>query len=299
MKISNFVQRVSREWQALKRDIKRSSHTAASGIPSLVEGSETQFPQRFKNKVALITGGGSGIGRATAIRLAQEGAAIGVVGRNLDKIKKVSQYIETQGGQAIGIQCDVTSESDCRHMIEQIIQRFSRLDVLVCSAGIHGGGETVVDTPVALWDEVLNIDLRGAYLSAKFAIQEMHKLGGGAIVNISSIGGMHGSSHGTAFQSAKGGLINLTRHMAVAHAPENVRVNCICPGVIETPLTQRWLSHWRTYRQVRKWHPMNRLGAPEEVAAAVAFLASNEASFITGAILPVDGGYLAAGRGEP
>jgi NAD(P)-dependent dehydrogenase (short-subunit alcohol dehydrogenase family) len=299
MTISSFIHRISREWQALKRDMNRSSQTAATGAPYLPEDSEVRFPKRFKDKVALITGGGSGIGRATAIRLAQEGAAIGIAGRNLEKIKKVCQDIEIQGGQAIDIKCDVTSESDCHHMVEEIINRFGRLDVLVCSAGIHGGGETVVDTPVALWDEVLNIDLRGAYLSAKFAIQEMHKLGGGAIVNISSIGGMHGSSHGTAFQSAKGGLINLTRHMAVAHALENVRVNCICPGVIETPLTQRWLNNWRTYRQVKKWHPMNRLGAPEEVAAAVAFLASNEASFITGAILPVDGGYLASGRGEP
>lgn len=299
MKISSFVQRISREWQALRRDRHRSFQTTATGAPSLSEGPEIRTSRRFKDRVALITGGGSGIGRATAIRLAQEGAAIGVGGRNLEKIKKVRQDIESQGGQAIDIQCDVTSESDCRRMVEEIINRFGRLDVLVSSAGVHGGGETVVDTPVALWDEVLNIDLRGAYLSAKFAIQEMQKIGGGAVVHISSIGGMLGSPHGTAFQSAKGGLINLTRHMAVAHAPDNIRVNCICPGVIETPLTQRWLSNWRTYRRVRNWHPMNRIGAPEEVAAAVAFLASEEASFITGAILPVDGGYLASGRGEP
>ena len=299
MKISSLVQRISNEWQAFRRDKHHSSHNAATRVASLSEGSELQRSKRFEQKVALITGGGSGIGRASAIRLAQEGAAIGVAGRNLTKIKHVRQEIESQGGQAIDIQCDVTSESDCRRMVEEIINRFGRLDVLVCSAGIHGGGETVIDTSVALWDEVLNIDLRGAYLSAKFAIQEMQKVKGGAVVHISSIGGMHGSPHGTAFQSAKGGLINLTRHMAVAHAQDKIRVNCICPGVIETPLTQRWLSHWRTYRHVRKWHPMNRIGAPKEVAAAVAFLASDEASFITGAILPVDGGYLASGRGNP
>ena len=268
-------------------------------VTYLSEGSEMQLSRRFEGKVAMVTGGGSGIGRATAIRLAQEGAAIGIGGRNLKKIKKVCQEIESQGGQAIDIQCDVTSESDCRRMVEEIINRFGRLDVLVCSAGIHGGGQTVVDTPVAVWDEVLNIDLRGAFLCSKFAIRQMQKIGGGAVVHVSSIGGMHGSSHGTAFQSAKGGLINLTRHMAVAHAPDNIRVNCICPGVIETPLTQEWLGCRDTYNHVRKWHPMNRIGAPEEVAAAIAFLASGEASFITGAILPVDGGYLASGRGEP
>jgi len=172
-----------------------------------------QLSRRFEGRVAMVTGGGSGIGRAAAIRLAQEGAAIGIGGRNLKKIKKVRQEIESQGGQAIDIQCDVTSESDCRRMVEEIINRFGRLDVLVSSAGIHGGGQTVVDTPVAVWDEVLNIDLRGAFLCAKFAISQMQKIGGGAVVHISSIGGMHGSPHGTAFQSAKGGLINLTRHI--------------------------------------------------------------------------------------
>ncbi len=252
--------------------------------------------RRFENKVALITGGNSGIGRAIAIRLAIEGAAIGVVGRDLQKALQVRQEIESLGGEALEIKCDVAEESDCQSAVEQIINQFNRLDVLCTSAGIHGAGHTVVDTPVELWDQVINTDLKGAYLISKFSIPEMRKVGGGSIVHISSIGGMRGSTEGMAFQSAKGGVNNLTRHMAVAHATENIRVNCICPGVITTPLTQKWLSDSETYMKVCQSHPMNRIGEPQEVAAAAAFLASDEASFITGAILPVDGGYLAAGK---
>lgn len=258
-----------------------------------------QYSQRFAGKVALITGGGSGLGRAAAMRLAQEGGVIGLAGRRLETTCKVREEIESLGGKALAIQCDVGQELDCQQMVEQIIGEFDRLDVLITCAGIHGGGQTVVDTPLEIWEQVLNTDLKGAYLSSKFAIPQMRKVGGGSIVHVSSIGGMRGSSQGMAFQSAKGGLINLTRHMAVAHGPENIRVNCICPGVVTTPLTEQWLSDPRVHKIVCTWHPMNRIGKPEEFAAAAAFLASDEASFITGAILPVDGGYLASGRGNP
>ena len=258
-----------------------------------------KLSRRFEGRVALITGGSSGIGRATAVRLAREGAAVGVVGRHLDKARKVCKEIESHGGRAIEIKCDVISESDCEQMVEEIVDRFGRLDVLVTSAGTHGGGNTVVDTPVDVWDSVHDIDLRGAYLSSKFAIPKMSEAGGGAIVHISSILGLSGSDHGMAFQSAKGGLISLTRHMAIAHAAENIRVNCLCPGNIETPLTQAWLNDPITHDRVSSWNPMNRIGVPNEVAAAAAFLAAEEASFITGAILPVDGGYLTMGRGSP
>ncbi len=132
--------------------------------------------------------------------------------------------------------------------------------------------------------------------ASKFAIPEMRKAGGGAIVHVSSLGGLRGDWGGAAFSAAKGGVINLTRHMAVAHAPENIRVNCICPGVIETPLVEKWLSTPGVRPSVTARHPMGRLGRPEEVAAAVALLASDDASFITGAILAVDGGSLAMGR---
>jgi NAD(P)-dependent dehydrogenase (short-subunit alcohol dehydrogenase family) len=252
--------------------------------------------RRFENKVALITGGNSGLGRAIAIRLAMEGAAIGVLGRDLEKALQVRQEIESLGGKALAIKCDVTQESDCQRAVDQVISKFHRLDILCTSAGIYGGGKNVVDTHVELWDQVINTDLKGVYLISKFSIPEMRKVNGGSIVHISSIGGLTGFPEGMAFHSAKGGVINLTRHMAVAHATENIRVNCICPGVIITPLTQKWLSDPETYTKVCQSYPMNRIGEPEEVATAVAFLASDEASFITGVILPVDGGYLAAGK---
>ncbi|MBE9041754.1 SDR family oxidoreductase [Oscillatoriales cyanobacterium LEGE 11467] len=260
---------------------------------------ETLPSRRFEGKTALLTGGGSGIGRASALRLALEGASIALVGRTLDKLVSVCEEIEGLGGKAIPVPCDVTRETDCQKAIAQLARQFEGLDVLVTSAGIHGGSKTAIDTPEEVWDLTLDTDLKGAYLISKFAIPQMHRRGGGAIVHISSIGGLRGSREGIAFQAAKGGLINLTRHMAIAHAAENIRTNCICPGVILTPMTQKWLSNPQVDRVVRSWHPLNRIGRSEEVAAAVAFLASEEASFITGAILPVDGGYLAAGPGSP
>ncbi|NEO30818.1 MAG: glucose 1-dehydrogenase [Symploca sp. SIO3C6] len=294
--IQELQKLLARQWQQMTTVV--STLPRQSGVSGIYpkQGFEMKLSRRFEGRVALITGGGSGLGRATAIRLAREGAAVGVASRNLEKTKKVCQEIESLGSKAIAIQCNVKHESECELMVEQIISKFGRLDILVTSAGIHGGGKTVVETPVEIWNRVIDIDLKGAYLSSKFAIPPMRQVGSGSIVHISSIGGLRGSSGGMAFQSAKGGLINLTRHMAVAHAAENIRVNCLCPGVIMTPLTEKFLKNPTTYSKVCRWHPMNRIGEPEEVAATVAFLASEEASFITGAIIPVDGGYLAAGR---
>jgi len=255
--------------------------------------------RRFADKVALITGGGAGLGRATALRLAEEGARVAVADLLPERADTVAEEIAALDSRGLSIRCDVASEKDCRHMVEKTVAAFGSLDVLFTSAGLHGGGRTVEDTSVDTWDQVLDVDLKGVYLSCKFAVPEMRKAGGGAIVHVSSIGGLSGSPHGLPFQTAKGGLINLTRHMAVAHAPDRIRVNCICPGVVETPLTAQWLSDPETRERVTAWHPLNRIGSPEEIAATVAFLASDEASFITGAILPVDGGYLAAGRGTP
>jgi NAD(P)-dependent dehydrogenase (short-subunit alcohol dehydrogenase family) len=251
--------------------------------------------RRFEGRAALIAGGASGIGRGAAIRLAQEGAAVAIADINAETGGETCRQVEAMGGSALFVLADVTEELDCRRMVEETVRELGRLDVLVNSTGVPTGGGTVVDTTLEHWNKLLDVDLKAVYLASRFAVPEMVKVGGGAIVNVSSIGGLRGSLTGMAFQAAKGGVINLTRHMAIAHAAQHIRVNCICPGVIDTPLVERWLSDPQEYKRACALHPMNRIGKPEETAAAIAFLASDEASFITGAVLPVDGGFLAKG----
>lgn len=250
---------------------------------------------RFKDRVALITGGASGIGLASGIRMGSEGASIGVADINEENAKKAVKEIEKAGGRALAITTDVTKTEDNRRMVGETVKAFGRLDCLVTCAGVGAGGN--VDTiDEEYWDRVLNLDLRAVFLACKYCIPDIRKTGKGAIVHISSIGGLCGMS-GASFCAAKAGVVNLTRQMATAYAKENIRTNCICPGVIDTPLVQNWLNHKPGYREeVAAWHPLNRLGVAEEVAAAVAFLCSDEASYITGVALPVDGGYMAAGR---
>jgi NAD(P)-dependent dehydrogenase (short-subunit alcohol dehydrogenase family) len=188
----------------------------------------------------------------------------------------------------------VTKPEDNEKAIKETVKAFEGLQVLFPSAGIGAGGD-VVETTEERWDQVLNLDLRGVFLSCKFAIPEMRKAKGGSIVLVSSIGGERGN-WGASFCAAKGAIVNLTRSMALAHAQENIRVNCVAPGYIATPIIQRVCDDPELRAKIGKKHPMGRVGEADEVAAAIAFLASDEASYITGAILPVDGGYLAAGQ---
>ena len=252
------------------------------------------YNRRFEGRVALITGGASGLGKATAVRLASEGASLCLADIDEQTGPKACEQIQETGAKAMFVHGDVTRETDCETMLAETIKAFGKLDVLVTSAGV-GWGKALDETSESEWDRVVDLDLKGVYLISRFAIPEMRKARGGSIVHISSIGGMQGMS-GAAFCAAKGGVVNLTRSMCRECAGENIRVNCVCPGVIPTPLTQRWLSDPENRRRQEQRHPLGRLGTPEEVAAAIAFLASDEASFVTGAILPVDGGYLAAGR---
>jgi NAD(P)-dependent dehydrogenase (short-subunit alcohol dehydrogenase family) len=207
--------------------------------------------------------------------------------------EQTCEQIKAAGGNGQFFSVDVTRAADCELMAIETVKAFGRLDVLFTSAGVGAGG-TVVDISESDWDRVVDLDLKGVYLSCKYAIPEMRKTGGGAIVHVSSIGGLRGN-WGANFCAAKAGVVNLTQSMALAHAKENIRVNCVCPGYVATPIIQTILDDPEALAQAARRHPMGRIGEPEEVAAAVAFLASDEASFITGAILPVDGGYLAAG----
>lgn len=249
--------------------------------------------RRFEQRVALITGGSSGLGRATAVRLASEGADIVVADLNANGGEETARLVEAVGQNCVVMETDVTSSVDCETMVAQTIEAFGRLDVLFPGAGVGAGG-TAESTTEEQWDHVVELDLKGVFLSCKYAIPEMRKLGCGAIVTVASIGGMQGKS-GISFAAAKGGVVNLTRSIAIAHAKENIRANCICPGWIPTPINMGALRDPERREEIASRHPMGRLGKPEDVAAAVAFLASDEANWITGAILPVDGGYLATG----
>ena len=249
--------------------------------------------RRFEGRVALVTGGSSGLGRATAVRLASEGAKVVVADIDAEGGEETRRLIEAQEGKCLVVKADVTRASDAQAMVAKAVKTFGRLDVLFPGAGVGAGG-TVVDITEEQWDRVVDLDLKGVFLSCKYAIPEMRKVGGGAIVTVASIGGMQGKS-GAVFCAAKAGVVNLTRSMAVAHAKENIRANCICPGWIPTPINRRAWEDPERRAQIEAMHPMGRMGQPEDVAAAVAFLASDEASWITGAILAVDGGYLASG----
>jgi NAD(P)-dependent dehydrogenase (short-subunit alcohol dehydrogenase family) len=250
--------------------------------------------RRFDGRVALVTGGGSGLGRAVALRLASEGAAVTVADIDAEGGRETCRQVRSAGGRALFVRADVVSAEDCERMVAETKSAFGGLHVLFPSAGI-AAGSTVVATDEETWDRVVDVDLKGVYLSCRSAIPAVRESGGGAVVTVASIGGMRGN-FGAAFAAAKAGVINLTRSMAIAHARQGIRVNCICPGWIHTAINDAVLQDPERRGKVADAHPMGRLGTPEEIAAAVAFLASEEASWITGAVLPVDGGYLAAGR---
>jgi NAD(P)-dependent dehydrogenase (short-subunit alcohol dehydrogenase family) len=241
--------------------------------------------ERLKGKIALVTGAGSGIGLATARRLADEGAV--VVAGLLD---------ETQRPAVAGLDAlllDVRSEADWGRALRHVATAHGGLDVLVNSAGIHRPG-TAEDTTAELWGEIMAANLWGTFLGCRTAIPLLRRRGGGAIVNLSSIAGIRGVPGSVAYNASKGGVVALTMALAADHAVDGIRVNCVCPGAIETPIIEQIVAAAPDPAALRAMlvarHPMGRLGRPEEVAAAIAFLASDDASFMTGVALPVDSG---------
>lgn len=252
---------------------------------------------RFKDKVAIITGGTSGIGLAVAKLLSQEGARVVLFARDSARGRSAAGEINSTSGQAIFISGDVSMAADCQRCVDAAIEIYGRLDILVNNAGIIHVNRSLVDTSEEEWDATLNSNLKGTFLMSKYAIPHMAKSGGGAIVNNASIFGLVGGGGVAAYCAAKGGVINLTRAMAIDHAAQNIRVNCVCPGSVETPLLEKEMDDLGGADLQRpkfaSRHPLNRIAAPEEVAYAVAYLASDEASFVTGIALPVDGGRAA------
>lgn len=248
---------------------------------------------RLKNKVTIITGATSGIGTAAAKLFAEEGAAVVAVGRNLDKGSSLVQEITSRGGKATFIGTDVSKSKDVQDMVQKATEAYGRIDVLYNNASIDFMG-TVLDTTEEQWDLVINTNLKGVFLTCKYVIPQMAKQGGGVIVNTASELGTVGAREMAAYCASKGGIINLTKAMAIDCAPLNIRVNCLCPGPVETPMLERIFNGASDPARLReaqiKGVLLQRIAKPEEIARAALYLASEDSSYNTGNILIVDGG---------
>jgi NAD(P)-dependent dehydrogenase (short-subunit alcohol dehydrogenase family) len=246
---------------------------------------------RMHGKVALVTGAGSGIGWATARRLAAEGARVACVDRVADRAREVARAITAAGGEALALEADVTDPAACERMVDETVARFGRLTTLVNSAGVRPERMDRAPAP-GEWDRVVDTNLTGTYLASRAALPALASSGHGAVTNLASIYGLVGGSLSPAYAASKGAVVNLSRQMAVQWAPK-VRVNCVCPGVIETPMTRALLDDPAWREAILMKYPLQRFGQPDEVAAAILYLSSDEAGFVTGIALPVDGGYTA------
>ena len=250
---------------------------------------------RLRGKSAVITGAAKGIGRATAELFAQEGARLVVSDIDADGLRRLCEQLEARGATVASVVGDVASAEDARSMIDAAVGRYGRLDVLVANAGVIPLRNIVEATP-GDWDEVMAVDGRGMFLTCKYAIEQMLKTGGGSIVCLSSISGVAGQKGQSTYGPAKFVASGLTKHLAVEWADRNIRVNAVAPGTIRTERVQRLPEEpggVEYIDAIERMHPIGRLGEPREVAQAILFLASDDASFVTGVILPVDGGYLA------
>jgi len=246
---------------------------------------------RLHNKVALISGAGSGIGRATALLFAAEGAKVAALDWNHEAAAETARLIEEGGGEAIALAADVSREEDVAAAVAATVAGFSRLDVLVASAGIDLFVRAT-DTNLEDWERVQAVDLRGVFLCCKHAIPHMERQGGGAIVTLSSVNGLVGVPVHAAYAAAKGGVIALTRQLAVDYGPANVRVNCVCPTTTDTPMV-RAIANDAILETLGRMHPLRRIAQAEDVACAALYLASDEARCVTGVVLPVDCGWTA------
>jgi NAD(P)-dependent dehydrogenase (short-subunit alcohol dehydrogenase family) len=254
----------------------------------------------FSGKVVIITGGGLGIGRGAAKKLAEKGASVAICSDREDQIKIAEAGLQEEGLEVRGIKADVTSSTDMKGLVSFAAETYGGVDVLVNAAGVQRYG-TVVDTEEEVWDEVLDVNLKGIYLASKYAILQMRERGGGAIVNLSSVQAFASQKGVAAYTASKGGINALTRAMALDHAEENIRVNAVCPASVDTPML-RWAANLfrgdksveETVAEWGKMHPLGRVATVEEVAEVIAFLASEKASFVTGGEYKVDGGLLAS-----
>lgn len=253
---------------------------------------------RLKDKVAIITGAGSGQGKASAKLFAKEGAKVVIAEWNEENGKQVEQEINDAGYEALFLKTDISNEENVQNVINQVVDRYGRIDVLFNNAGIGFSARSkykmasLLETPTDDWNKILSINLNGVFLMSKYVLPIMIKQESGSIVNNSSLNGLLGVTGADAYSASKGGVIALTRVMAVDYGKYNIRVNCICPGAIDTPMIAEVLNDERIAKNYAAG-PLGRVGKPEEIATAALFLSSEESSYITGLIMPVDGGWSA------
>jgi NAD(P)-dependent dehydrogenase (short-subunit alcohol dehydrogenase family) len=253
---------------------------------------------RLEGKVALVTGGASGIGRATALTFAREGAKLVVADMNADGGQQTVHMIMEKGGEAIFVRTDVTSASAVEAMISTAVETYGRLDCAHNNAGISGrvaGTQRALtaDYPEERWHQVIAVNLTGVWFCMKYEIPQMLNQSSGAIVNTASVWGLVGAQGASAYVASKHAMVGLTKTAALEYATQGIRVNCVCPGVIHTPMTERGLRDPELRAHLIASEPIGRVGTPEEIAEAVVWLCSDAASFVTGHTMTVDGGYVA------
>jgi NAD(P)-dependent dehydrogenase (short-subunit alcohol dehydrogenase family) len=248
--------------------------------------------KRFQGRTVLITGAGSGIGRATAERFASEGAAVVCADVNAKGVEETATTIRTQGGEALGLVCDVAQAPSVEETVARAIERYKRLDVLANVAGV-GGFRRLTETTLDEWNRTIGVNLTGTFLTCQKAISHILETKG-AIINVASVAGLRSHPFSAAYCASKGGVVTMTKALAVEYGRKGVRINCVCPGGVETPLIQKFqLPEGANPNVLARIMPLGRMGQPPEVAATIAFLASDDALYINGSVVVVDGGMIA------
>jgi NAD(P)-dependent dehydrogenase (short-subunit alcohol dehydrogenase family) len=275
--------------------LESRTRARSASIPRLDAGARENVT-RLAGQTALITGGGTGMGRAIALAFSREGANVVVAGRRVEKLQEVVQEVEQSGGRALGVACDVTKAEDAERAMAETVKRFGGLNVLVNNAGmLHVS--TIEGIAEGEWDRVMSVNIKGPFLMSRAALPELRKAGGGAIVNIGSVLGLVAMKNRAAYCASKGALTMLTKAMAIDHAHEGIRVNCICPSIVETELIRDLFdatADGEAARQARiATIPLGRMGQPEDVAEMAVYLAAKKSSWVTGVAIPLDGGLSA------
>lgn len=245
---------------------------------------------KLQNKIAIVTGGGTGIGRGIATVFAKEGATVVVCGRRIEPLNETVEIIKQSGGNAMLIPVDVSSFGQVQKTVEQIVSQFGKIDILVNNAGVYLPHDALSASEEE-WNTVMSIDLKGVWICAKAVLPQMLKQGNGKIVNIASIAGLIGFEQSAAYCAAKGAVVNLTREMALDYAAKGIRVNAVAPGVIDTDMTKPFLTDEAAKKSFLDKTPVGRVGKPEDIGYAALYLSSDEADFVTGQTLAVDGGW--------